>query len=308
MDYDLLVIGEDRCGIERAMASARSGDRVGVVKPRNSMTSLDTMRLAAFNIAENGRTSMAAWRAEAARLNGCQCFAENAELDAAGVELIYGSASFKSSSIVEVRGRDDRREVSCREFVLACGCRSRLPRYLQENGRFVVTLETLLNLNDVPRSMIVVGGGESGLSAAIMLAGLGVEVTVVDEHATLSELCGLFDAKFDAIQTLNIAFRLDDEVVGTELRPNRQTAVRLASGRVLAADAVLVCLGKEGNTEGLNLDAVGVGIDEHGRVWCDPDGQTWTSHISAVGDVVGFPQSSVVPPSHIRTSLFAFAR
>ena len=51
---------------------------------------------------------------------------------------------------------------------------------------------------------------------------------------------------------------------------------------------VAVCVGRVGNTESLHLEAAGVGLDERGRVWCDANGGTWASHITAAGDVVGF--------------------
>jgi NAD(P) transhydrogenase len=303
MDYDLLVIGQEREGIDRAIASARDGFRAAIVVANGSVPSLDTMRLAAFNISEGCEITIPAWRAEVARLIRCQRLTETAELESVGVDQIDGQARFVGPTTVEVWGNDERRAISSREIVLACGTRSRMPAYLRNDERFVASIETLLNLKDIPRTMIVVGAGDSGLNAAIMLASIGVEITVVDEHATLLELCGLFEARFDAVQSLDIAFRLDDEAIGTELRPNLQTAVRLNSGRKMAADAVLICVGREGNTTALNLDAVGVGVDERGRVWCDTDGHTWSDSISAVGGVIGFPRRSVVPKAHIHASV-----
>ncbi len=231
MDYDLLVIGEDRGGIERAIAAAQQGDRVAIVGTGQSAPSLDSMRLAIINLAEQREVTMAAWRAEVSRLNRCQLQSDNAELDCFGVERITGQAKFVSPRTVTISHSHEQRIVSSTEIVLACGSRSQRPPYLRCDDHFVLTIESLLGLVDVPRSTIIVGAGETGLSAAIMLADLGVDVTVVDEHVTLLELCGMFDPTFDAIQSLDIAFRLDDAVIGTELRPDLQAGVRLASGR-----------------------------------------------------------------------------
>lgn len=308
MDYELLIIGEEQQGIERALAAARLGHRVAVIGFPETVPSLDLLRLAAFNMTEHGEVSMDAWRAEVARLVRCQQLAMNAELESAGIERIYGEVTFVSPTTLEVLERDGRRVITSREIVLATGTRSRMPRSLGDDDRFVFSVESMLNLKDIPRSMIVVGAGETGLSIAIMFAGLGVEVTVVDEHLTLLELCGLFDARFDAIQSLNIAFRLDDEVIGIEHRHDLEAAVRLVSGQALIADAVLVCVGKEGRTDGLNLEAAGVGIDERGRVWCDAKGQTWAEQISAVGDVVGFSRATAVPESHFGHQNRSFRR
>ena len=297
MDYDLLIIGVERDGIDRAIAAARDGLRAAVIRTIDSVPTLDVMRRAADNLANQSRLSMSSWQAEVARLICCQTDAEDAELDAAGVELISGHVRFVSPTAVEVWRSDERRTITTEETVLACGTKSRVPVTLRGDQRFVVNMESLFTLKEMPKSVIVVGGGETGLGAAIMLATLGVEVTVVDEHVTLLELCGLFETRFESVQSLNIAFRLGDEAIGTELRRDLQAAVRLASGRVLVADAVLVCVGKEGRTADLNLDAAGVGVDERGRLWCDVNGQTWTSQITAVGDVVGFRRygDSLIP-------------
>ena len=100
------------------------------------------------------------------------------------------------------------------------------------------------------------------------------------------------DARLFEMQSLDIAFRLGDEVIGVETRGDNRAAVGVARGKVFVADVVLVCVGRIGETDRLNLEAVGVGLDERGRVWCDADGGTWASHIKAVGDVVGFRATS----------------
>ena len=288
MSYDLLVIGDEREGIERAISAAESGDRVAVIRQSELMPRLNIVRNAANQIAEQGELSMDSWRDEVTKLSQWQLLVDDVEFDSLGIEVFNGPAKFVGPKTVEVPGLEDAEILSGREIVLACGTKSRLPAYLQNDEEFVMGVESLLNLTELPRSMIVVGGGQTGLMSAIMLARLGVEVTVVDEHFTLLELCGVFEPTFDALQTLNIAFRLDDEVIGTELRPDLQSAVRLASGKVLVADKVLICVGREGRTEGLDLEKFGVGLDERGRVWCDEEGRSWSDGICAVGDVVGY--------------------
>src|SRR5579871_3254442 len=124
----------------------------------------------------------------------------------------------------------------------------------------------------------------------MLLARIGIEVTVVDEQSTPVELygnlmtnTGLFEA-----QSLDIAFRLGDEVIGIQTGADGWIAARLASGKTLTADVALVCVAREGQTAGLDLELVGVGLDEHQRVWCNAQGQTWAPNIRAIGDVVGF--------------------
>ena len=288
MTYDLLVIGDEREGIDRAISAAREGRRVAVIGARDTIPSLDVLQRAADHLAELPAVTMAAWRAEVTRLTRCQMLADCAEMECLGIDRVSGKVQFVSETSIEVVDCGESRVLSGARIVVACGTRSRLPASLQCDGRFVLGVESLLELDDVPQSVIVVGAGETGLAAAILLAKLGVEVTVVDEHVSLREVCGIFDGSFDAVQSLQIAFRLGDEVIGTERRLDLQAAVRLSSGGVLTADAILICVGREGKTDGMNLEVAGVGLDERGRLWCDARGQTWSSRIVAVGDIVGF--------------------
>ncbi|WP_010586920.1 FAD-dependent oxidoreductase [Schlesneria paludicola] len=295
MNYDLLVIGNSRAGAERAAAEALAGRRVALLKSVEKTVRLDVMQTSAEIIVASDNVSMRAWRAEVDRLTRSEMAAEFERLAELGVEQIVGSARFVSPTVVEATFGAERRRVEASDFVLACETRSRRPNFLFANDRCTVVAEDLLKLTDLPRSAVVVGAGATGLSTAVTLATLGVEVVVVDNHATLLELCGLFDSTFDALQTRDVAFRLEDEAIGVTAQPDLQAAVRLASGRQIVADSIVVCVGSEGMVEGLNLEAAGVGVDDRGRVWCDRNGKTWAKQISAVGPIVGAPREFNVP-------------
>ena len=121
---------------------------------------------------------------------------------------------------------------------------------------------------------------------------LGAEQLRVDplREGGTQRLAAVLGEQF--MQSLDIAFRLGDEMIGVETRGDDSVAVRLASGKVFIAQTALVCVGRVGETESLNLEAAGVGVDERGRVWCDAKGGTWASHITAVGNIVGFRAAS----------------
>ena len=129
-----------------------------------------------------------------------------------------------------------------------------------------------------------------------------METTLVDERASLLDLLGRFDLLFTKNRAEKLTFRFGEEAIGAEFGSHHDQlpSVRLASGRRLFADVILVCVGREGNTEQMQLNAVGVGVDEHGRLWCDSQGKTWCSQITAVGDLIGFkpdrPQDSMPRP------------
>lgn len=288
MNYDLLVIGDEQEGIERAFSVARDGRRVAIVQPSCQGPSLDQICRAGQQLLEHDQISLAAWNRQIASRTGRRTVVEQSELDSLGIDWFDGTARFVASDRVAVVSRDQRQILSANEIVLSCGTRSRRSSSLIHDGRFVMNLESLLAVKDLPRTAIVVGAGQSGLLTAMLLGRMGVEVTLIDEHRSLFDVCDLLDPRLDSLQTVNIAFRLGDEAIGTELRPDLQVAVRLASGRLVVADLVVVCVGREGRTAELNSQAAGVGVDEHGRVWCDADRRTWSRQISAVGSVIGF--------------------
>ena len=299
MNYELLVIGNGREAIDGAMASARQGLRVALVESKASSdeaASIEVLRQAVNNLAKFGSTSMSDLRSEVTRIRRCQRAADRAELECLGVDVCSGDVRFVAANTVEVRSGGDVISIQADNVLVACGTKSARPGHIRFDGRLVVDAEALLTLEELPRSMIVVGAGETGLDYALLLGSLGVDVTVIDEQANVFDVCGglMDDARLFEMQSLDIAFRLGDEVIGVETRADNRAAVRLASGKVFVADAVLVCVGRVGETDRLNLEAAGVGLDERGRVWCDADGGTWASHIKAAGDVVGFRATSAL--------------
>ena len=80
---------------------------------------------------------------------------------------------------------------------------------------------------------------------------------------------------------------------------------RLASGRVVTADTILICVGRAGKTNGLRLEAAAVGLDDRGRLWCDEQGQTWAPGITAVGDVAGASRQRLSTMTDRAVSLFS---
>lgn len=287
--YDTLILGDDREGIELALEQARDGRRVGIVSPIDGSFPRHLIREAAERIASRPICDMNAWRDEAGRLLHEQFANDELDFLCWGIDRFHGQARFVSPGAVQIQAEDGSCEtVTASEFVLAQGTRTHAPNFLRVDHRSIIDEESLLSMTSVPRSVVVVGAGESGLSTAAMLAKLGSEVTVIDDGLTVAELYGTFNPVLEVAQSLNVAFRLDDEVIGSIIRPDGRVAVCTASGQSFEADRLVICVGREGCTEGFELDAAGVGVDERGRIWCDEAGRTWNNSIRAVGSVVGY--------------------
>lgn len=294
MIYDELVIGFGRDAVSAALAGARQGLRVALALPADAASDWVTakvLRQAVDRLIPTGYVSMSALRREVGGLIDSQRETDRNELSRWGVDRFSGTIRLASANSIAIGDRI----LEGSEIVLACGTRTAQFGQTPFDSRLILAAEQLLSREELPQSTIIVGAGQSGLEHAVVLAMLGVQTTVVDEHVNMFDLCGgLMGLPLFEAQAHDIAFRLGDEVIGIE-PSGRQASVRLASGRVLRSEAVLVCTGREGRTDGLDLESFGVGLDEHGRVWCDARGRTWNRQISAVGDVVGFRTNHAVP-------------
>ena len=291
MRYDQIVVGGGRDAVAQALTSAGQGQAVALVIPANSPThDPAVLRQAVELVVRSGAISMAALRAAVAQIVQTRNAADQTSLAEAGVDVLAGEVQFVDANTITVQTGIVIERHTAPTIVLVCGTVAAQMGRGFDDGASVFTVDNWLSLEKLPQSMVIVGAGETGLEQAILLSRLGVEVTVVDEHSNVFELCGgLMDLNLFEAQSMGIAFRLNDEVIGVESRSaGRQVAIRLSSGRALMADSVMTCVGRVGRTDGLNLEAVGVGLDEEGRVWCDANGHTWIPSIVAVGEVVGF--------------------
>jgi len=145
-----------------------------------------------------------------------------------------------------------------------------------------------------------VGGGVIGTEYASMLAMLGCKVTLVEGRARLLDFVDaeVTEALQYHLRQAGVTLRLGEKVVKISKvessGPSRSTNKELVealmeSGKTLRADCLLYCIGRQGNTEGLNLAAAGLTADERGRIKVNECFQTDVKHIYACGDVIGFP-------------------
>jgi NAD(P) transhydrogenase len=154
----------------------------------------------------------------------------------------------------------------------------------------IIDSDGIINLDKVPRSMVVVGAGVIGMEYASMFAALGSKVTVVEKRDRMLEFCDeeVVEALKYHLRDLAVTFRFGETVASVESHPEGAITV-LRSGKKVPADTVLYSAGRQGMTEGLNLTAAGLAADERGRITVDEFFRTKVDHIYAVGDVIGFP-------------------
>jgi NAD(P) transhydrogenase len=149
--------------------------------------------------------------------------------------------------------------------------------------------DTILDLHEFPRSMLVVGGGVIGCEYACMFAVMGVQVVVVEKR---DRLIGFLDAEIAdrlraQMEAIGVRVLVSDSV--ESISAGELIEVRLESQTVLKVDTILVSSGRCGSTEELKLDKVGIATNKRGQVLVNEHFQTSQEKVYAAGDVIGNP-------------------
>jgi len=206
----------------------------------------------------------------------------------AGVTVVKGTGSLKDAHTVIVEKSDGTKtEISTDYIILATGSVPVAPPVFKVNGKNVVTSDEVLDFEEAPKSMILVGGGVIGCEIGQFLHAMGTEMTIVEALPRLM-------ATMDEDVSKQIARQFKKEKISVicgdgiaEVNPaDDHVDVKLASGKELSAEYVLVAVGRAPYTEGLGLENAGVEMAERGRVAVDDHMKTNVDNIYAIGDIV----------------------
>ncbi len=211
------------------------------------------------------------------------------------IEVREGFGSFIDAHTVSVTGPDgeERDRLAGKVIVIATGSSPNHPDDVDFNRQTIFDSTTILDLEKMPGTMIVLGAGVIGLEYACIFAALGVEVTLVD---TREQLLPYLDREIVSLLEKGIA-RVGVRLISNEhyrqvedLRGERR-GIRLETrtGRELRADVLLYSVGRDGNTARLGLDRIGLRPNPRGLLEVNEYYQTAHPHIYAVGDVIGYP-------------------
>ena len=207
------------------------------------------------------------------------------------VTLIEGRACFTGPHELAV---DDGSQITADRIVLATGSRPVIPPSIAQSGVSYQTSETVMRLDRLPASMIIVGGGFIAVEFAHLFSGLGVDVSVVNKaDSLLDTLDPEISGRFTKLASSRWDVRLSAKVTGARQRGG-QIEVDLTSGPPLTGEMLLVAAGRVADTADLHLDRAGVRLREDGRIWVDQYGRTSAEGIWSLGDV-----STPYPLKHV---------
>jgi dihydrolipoamide dehydrogenase len=224
-------------------------------------------------------------------------------LKAHGVTVFEGTGSFRDAHTVAVQSTDgSTQEITGSNIIIATGSTSTVPGFIPKHER-IVESRAFLELEELPESLLVLGGGYIGCELACMAAGLGVKVTVVE---LLDDVLMLLDKDIRQVvkksmnSELGMSLITGDAMENIEATDKSVTAT--AGDKKLEADMLLVAIGRSPVTDGLNIEAAGVAVSERGYIEVDDLSRTNVPNIYCIGDVSGRMQLA-----HAATSQAVYA-
>ena len=225
------------------------------------------------------------------KTDGISAAGRRGRAESPGVTLIDSRARFTGPHELTT---EDGTRITADQIVLATGARPVIPPPIAEAGVSFHTSETVMRLDRLPGSMVVVGGSYVAVELAHLFSGLGVTVSIVNRAGSLLET---FDPevsrRFTELAGKRWDLHLAAEVTGARQHGDR-IEVEVGDGAPVAGEVLLVAAGRAPDTDSLELDRAGVRLREDGRIEVDDYGRTTAEGIWSLGDA-----SSPFPLKHV---------
>ncbi len=242
--YDLIVIGSGPGGQRAAIQGAKAGKRVGVIEKQTSIGGVcintgtipsKTMREAVLhlsgfydknfygsnhNVKEN--PTMADLNFRVQHVVESEVGVTQNQLKRNGVEVIHGTASFTDAHHVRVENNNSFGEYEADYVVIATGTKPSVNSKVPINGRNIINSDQILSMSQIPKTLIVVGGGVIGVEYACMFATLGVRVIIVEKRPRLLEFADveMVEALSYHMRDQRATLRMTEEVESVEELPD----------------------------------------------------------------------------------------
>ena len=310
--FDLVVIGGGAAGEKGAAQAAYFGKRVAVIERRaqpggatvhTGTLPSKTLREAALFLSGYRQRDLYGVSVEVSRDLGVAKRVQRknavreletermlANLDRHHVELVHGSARLLDATTIAVTGEDGDRLLAAEAIVIATGSSPFRPPGIPFDDPDVHDSDSILEIDRLPASMAVLGGGVIGCEYASMFAALGSEIHLIERTEPLLSFLDaeIVERMAAGMAQLGVTFHFGERVQ-TVSRRDGALVCAMPSGAEIVVDKVLVTAGRVGNTDGLNLEAVGVATDDRGRITVDGHFRTSVPSVYAAGDVIGSP-------------------
>ncbi|MGD0297830.1 MAG: Si-specific NAD(P)(+) transhydrogenase [Bryobacteraceae bacterium] len=316
--FDLIVIGSGPAGQRAAIQGSKMGKHVGLIERREVIGGVcinsgtipsKTIREAVLHLSGyyyqnvygvnyrvKDKITMADLAFRVQHVIKTEVDVIQAQLSRNNIEMINGVATFLDPNTVRVDSARGQQTYTADAFIIATGTKPAASSKIAINGRNIIDSDQILSMPEIPKTLIVVGGGVIGVEYTCMFATLGVRVILIEKRPRLLEFADaeMVEALSYNLRDHRVTMRLNEEVESVEEMPDGSVVAYLESKKKISGDALLYSVGRQGNVDELNLPAAQVDSDARGRIPVDTCYRTKQPHIFAVGDVIGFPSLASV--------------
>ncbi|MBZ5656944.1 MAG: Si-specific NAD(P)(+) transhydrogenase [Acidobacteriia bacterium] len=312
--YDLVVIGSGPAGQKGAICAAKLRKKVAIIDRIRTMGGVcvhtgtipsKTLREAVLYLSGfrqrsfygrgyvlKDRIAMSDLTFRALAVMAREVEVIKAQLRRNYVTTLEGEARFIDPHTIEIKSDEGVQEVHGEHILIACGTRPAHSSDIPIDGKRIFDSDQLHTIEEVPRELVIVGAGIIGLEYASMFAALGVKVTLLDQRPTLLDFVDreMIESLCFQLRQIGTVFRLGEKVVAVGFDAERDRVfAKLESGKNVHGQALLFAIGRQANSDMINVAAAGITPDERGKILVSEHFQTSVPHIYAAGDVIGFP-------------------
>ncbi|HJR79571.1 MAG TPA: Si-specific NAD(P)(+) transhydrogenase [Anaerolineales bacterium] len=311
-EYDLIVIGAGPAGEKAASKAAQYGKRVALIErePYLGGAGLNTGTIPSktlretalyfsglrqrglygidYSLKENLSIKDFMYRERNVVEKGREMIEKS--LRHPNISLMRGEGSLKDRYTVQVKSSGGTKEISGEIILIATGSSPRHPPEFPFADQLIYDSDTILNMNRIPKTMAIVGGGVIGTEYASIFTALGIQVTLVEPRGQIVSFADSEIAKrlMNQLLQLGLKFKFNDRVTLIEPRDGH-VHLTLEKGGKQDFEVALVTAGRESNVKELGLEKIGVKLGERGLILVDENYRTNIPNIYAAGDVIGFP-------------------
>jgi len=312
--YDFIVIGSGPAGQRAAIQAAKLDKRVAIIERKTEVggVSLHTGTIPSKTLRESV-LHLSGWRLRGLYGDGYRVKEDitaadvlkrlhvtlshemeimKHQLQRNGVKVINGHARFKDSHTVTATTSDGgQHTMEADNFLISVGTRPHRPDHIPFDGEKILDSDDILKIEELPRSMVVIGAGVIGLEYATIFSALDISITLVDTQENLLTFLDkeIVDELMYVMRDRNMTVRLGETVVDIHVEDNGHVITKLASGKNVVSDMALFAAGRQGATDMLGIENAGLTADKRGRISVNENYQTEQPHIYAAGDIIGFP-------------------
>ncbi len=307
MEYDYIIIGGGLGGYPAAIELSRNGYKVALIEKHKlggectnygciptkafihfARTFHEGNKLPGLRTEITNYREMRLWRDSIIKrlVEGISFL-----LEKYGVETIQGEAILKNPhGEVIVNAEKERKELKAEKILIATGTRPFIPKGFNVDGKRVHDNRTLLSIDRIPKSIIIIGGGAIGVEYANTFALLGTDVTLIELMPQILPGMDPECVRWVSRNLRKLKVKVYTKTFITELKTNENIVeANTNKGMSVSAEYALIATGRVPNTNGLGLENAGVKTDEKGYIIVDETLKTSNPRIYAAGDVAGPP-------------------